>query len=264
MQFSETLRTLAAAGEEFTITVGDDWGQGRAIFGGLVAAAGNEAMRQLAPRDRRLRSLQTTFVGPAPAGTWRVRPRVLRVGKAVTLTHCEILDGDQVVATQVAVYGGPRLSAVSVSALQPAAAPRAVDDINEVRFRPEHGFPPFIQHFALRWAQGAKPFSGQQSPTKAFIRHRDPSPLTEAHIVALVDCIPTPALSMLKAPAPASSLVWTLEFIEHDFGFAPDRWWRIDTDLDAARDGYVQQSGVLIDPDGRPFALTRQLFVVFG
>lgn len=264
MQFSETLRTLVAADQEFTITAGEDWGQGRAIFGGLVAAAGNEAMRQLVPRDRQLRSLQTTFVGPAPAGTWRIRPRILRVGKAVTLAHCEILDGEHVLATQVGVYGGPRPSAVSVNARAAAAAPRAVDDINEVRFRPELGFPAFTQHFAMRWSQGAKPFTSEQSPTKAFIRHRDPAPLTESHIVALVDCIPTPAISMFKTPAPASSLVWTLEFIEHEFDFAPDRWWRIDTDLDAARDGYVQQSGVLIDPDGRPFALTRQLSVVFG
>jgi hypothetical protein len=93
----------------------------------------------------------------------------------------------------------------------------------------------------VRWAQGAKPYSSERSPTKAFIRHRDASPLTEAHVIALIDCIPTPALSMFKTPAPASSLVWTLEFISHDFDFAPERWWRIDTDLDAAADGYVQR-----------------------
>ena len=34
-------------------------------------------------------------------------------------------------------------------------------------------------------------------------------------MIALVDAIPTPALSMFKAPAPASSLVWTLELIGH-------------------------------------------------
>ena len=79
-----------------------------------------------------------------------------------------------------------------------------------------------------------------------------------------MDCIPTPALSMFHAPAPGSSLVWTLEFFEHDFDFAPERWWRIDTDIDAATDGYVNQSGVLIDPNGRAVALTRQLFAVFG
>ncbi|MGH8179102.1 MAG: acyl-CoA thioesterase [Steroidobacter sp.] len=264
MSFAEVLNSISADGSDFTVSVGEDWLQGRATFGGLVAAAGNEAMRRVVPRDRPLRSLQTTFVGPATPGTWRLRARVLRVGKAVTLAQCEILDGDQVAALQVGVYGGPRPSAVLVNP-QAKAAPRQVDDLNEVRFQPERGSPAFIQHFAVRWAQGAKPFSAERSPpTIAYIRHRDTAAVTESHVIALVDCIPTPALSMFKTPAPASSLVWTLEFIGHEFGFAPEQWWRIDTDLDAAADGYVQQSGVLIDPNGRPCALTRQLFVVFG
>jgi hypothetical protein len=42
--------------------------------------------------------------------------------------------------------------------------------------------------------------------------------------VAETDIIPTPALSMLKKPSPASSLTWTLELLRSDFaesGSAP-------------------------------------------
>jgi acyl-CoA thioesterase len=262
MRFSEILDSISATGDEFQVTVSDDWMQGRATYGGLVAAAGNETMRKLVPRDRALRSLQTTFVGPAAAGTWRIRARVLRVGRAVTLAQCEILDGDRVAAVQVGVYGMDRESAVLV---KPAAgdAPRRVGEINEVRYSPDR-FPAFVQHFALRWALGAKPFSSTRSPSKVFIRHRDPAPLTESHIVGLVDCIPTPALSMYQAPAPGSSLVWMLELFEHDLEFSPEDWWRIDSDIDAATGGYVNQTGLLHDPNGRPVALSRQLFAVFG
>ncbi|WP_116807893.1 acyl-CoA thioesterase [Steroidobacter cummioxidans] len=262
MQFSEILDSISATGEECQVTVSDDWLQGRATFGGLVAAVGNEAMRKLVPRDRPLRSLQTTFVGPASAGTWRMRARVLRVGRAVTLAQCEVLDGDQVAAVQVGVYGMDRESAVLV---KPAAVdpPRQVEDINEIRYSPERS-PAFIQHFALRVAEGAKPFTSTRSPTKVFIRHRDPAALTESHIVCLVDCIPTPALSMYRAPAPGSSLVWMLELFEHDLEFSPAAWWRIDSDIDAATGGYVNQTGLLHDPNGRPVALSRQLFAVFG
>jgi acyl-CoA thioesterase len=262
MQFSEILNSISATGEDCQVTVSDDWMQGRATFGGLVAAVGNEAMRKLVPRDRPLRSLQTTFIGPATAGTWRTRARVLRVGRAVTLAQCEVFDGDQVAAVQVGVYGMDRESAVLV---KPAAIdpPRKVEEINEVRYSPDR-FPAFVQHFALRWALGAKPFSGTRSASKVFIRHRDPAPLTESHIVGLVDCIPTPALSMYKAPAPGSSLVWMLEFFEHDLEFSPEAWWRIDSDIDAATGGYVNQTGILHDPNGRPVALSRQLFAVFG
>jgi acyl-CoA thioesterase len=262
MQFSEILSSITGEDSQFSVTVSEDWLQGRAMFGGLVAAAGNEAMRRLVPRDRPLRSLQTTFVGPANVGPWTLNARVLRVGKAVTLAHCEIIDAGQTVAVQVGVYGAARSSIVRV---KPAAspAPRKAEEINEVRFQSDRS-PPFAQHFALRVAFGAKPFSGTQSKTIMFIRHRDPSPLSESHVVALVDCIPTPALSIFTVPAPASSMVWTLEFFEHDFAFAADAWWRIDTDIDAATEGYVNQTGVLQDPNGRPVALSRQLFAVFA
>jgi hypothetical protein len=180
----------------------------------------------------------------------------------VTLAHCDIVDGDQVAAIQVGVYGLARPSLIT--ARPPVTeAPRKIEEINEVRFQPERA-PPFLQHFAHRWAKGAKPYSGTRSSSICFIRHRDPSPLTESHVVALVDCIPTPALSMLTAPAPASSLVWNLEFFEHEFAFGSDRWWRIDTDIDAATEGYVNQTGLLQDPDRRPVALSRQVFAVFG
>ena len=68
----------------------------------------------------------------------------------------------------------------------------------------------------------------------------------------------------MTAPAPASSLVWNLEFFEHEFGFGPDEWWRIDTDIDAASEGYVNQTGLLQDPKGQPVALSRQVFAIFG
>src|SRR5262245_26627270 len=114
MTLSEILAALEPTDSGFSVTIGPTWGQGRAMFGGLLAAVGNEAMRKTVPADRMLRSLQTTFVGPATPGTWQVKPRVLRVGRAATLVDCEILDGDQVVATLVGVYGLGRPSAVTL------------------------------------------------------------------------------------------------------------------------------------------------------
>jgi acyl-CoA thioesterase len=263
MLLSEILATLQPAADGHTVAVTEDWRQGRATYGGLVAAVGNEAMRKLVPAERPLRSLQTTFVGPASAGTWSLNTRVLRIGKAVTLTACDILDREQIVATQVGVYGSARNSVVSVRP-SVASATRSVEQLRDVGYKPGLA-PDFLQHFAIRWSEGKLPFSGSpQTPSKAFIHHRDPAPLTESALVALIDCIPTPAMSMMTSMAPASSLVWTLEFFEHELDFPPDSWWRIDTDLDAAKEGYVNQTGVLIDPNGRPVALSRQLFAIFG
>ena len=263
MLFSDILASIRFDGSTATVTVTDDWAQGRATYGGLVAAVGNEVMRKLVPAERLLRSLQTTFVGPAGPRTWRIKAEVLRVGKAVTLARCDIIDADAIAATLVGVYGGPRPSNVEVRP-RATSAVRNVDAINELRFQP--GLTPnFVQHFAVRWAAGAKPFSSAtQTSSQAFIRHRDTTALTESHVVGLIDCIPSPAMSMFKERAPSSSLVWTAEFFEHRCDFAPESWWRIDTDIDAATSGYVNQTGLLHDPNGTPVALTRQLVAVFG
>jgi acyl-CoA thioesterase len=261
--FSEVLASVRPEDDAFRATVTDDWAQGRATFGGLVAAVGNEVLRRLVPADRPLRSLQTTFIGPAGAGEWAITGRVLRVGKAVTLASCEIREGGHVVATLTGVYGFDRPSRVQI---RPQIRPteRAVNDLQDMRFVPGVA-PNFVQHFAVRWAHGARPFSGSDvSSSSAYVRHRDGGALTESHVVALIDAIPTPALQMLTAAAPASSLVWTLEFFEHDFPCSNEQFWRLDTQIDAATAGYVNQTTLVAAPSGQPVGLSRQLFAVFG
>lgn len=261
MLFSEILDSIRFSEAVAQVTVSDDWSQGRATYGGLVAAVGNTVMRALVPADRPLRSLQTTFVGPAGPTTWRIDARVLRVGKAVTLARCDIFDGEQMAATVVGVYGRQRSSSVD---LRPVAVPTATHEPFDV-WSPMLQPPVFLQHFAIRWTAGAQLFSGStRAATQAFIRHRDGAPLTESHVVGLIDCIPSPALGMIDKAAPASSLVWTLEFFEHRLDFAPEQWWRIDTTIDAATGGYANQTGLLHDPNGKPVALSRQLVAVFG
>jgi acyl-CoA thioesterase len=262
MYLSELLDNMKTEGTQCSVSVGEDWGQGRATFGGAVAAVGNEAMRRSVARDRALRSLQTTFVGPAKPGEWTISTRVLRVGRAVTIANSEIISDGEIAAHLVGVYGAARSSNVQVN-LARACDLRNVEEVEEVRVAFE-GAPRFLQQFAVRWIEGPALFRGVHTPGKAFIRHRDPAPLTESHVVALTDCLPTPAMSMFTSPAPASSLTWTLEFVAHDFEFAPDAWWRVDHDIESACDGYVSQTGTLYAPDGRPAALTRQMVAIFG
>ncbi|MEA3176156.1 MAG: hypothetical protein QOF42_3567, partial [Gammaproteobacteria bacterium] len=68
MLFSETLESLRPSDSGFSANIGDDWSQGRATFGGLVAAIGNEAMRRMVPIDRPLRGLNVTFAAPVAVG----------------------------------------------------------------------------------------------------------------------------------------------------------------------------------------------------
>jgi acyl-CoA thioesterase len=268
MRFSETLATLRARsdGESgLTAQIGPDWSQGRASYGGIVAAFGNESMRRLVPADRPLRGLDVTFVGPASTGPIEVQAEILRVGKAVTIAHSRVISQGQVAATITGIYGAARPSSLNIP-----AAPRGPTPPPEqmIATRPpaRNSGLQFAQHFDVCWIEGSpRPFvSAGISDSKAYIRHRDPSALTETHLVCLLDCIWTPALQMLSAPTPSSSLNWRLEFLRHDYSFAPDAWWRIDTQTNAAAEGYISHSSVVLDPRGEPAALSYQIVAVFG
>ena len=264
MLFSETLASMQAMDQGWSAVIGEDWSQGRGTFGGMVAALGNEAMRRLVPADRQLRGLETVFVGPAFPGEVRMQAEILRVGKAVTIAGARLWSADQIAATFTGIYGAPRTTQISISP-QANSGVRAAQDLPDSIFPPGTPAPAFVQHFGLRFAEGSRPFTGLKSRlSKAYIRHKDPAPLTESHVVALIDCIPSPLMQMMTKPAPSNSLTWTLQFQRHDYTFAPDAWWRMDTEVDSAGDGYACETSVVLDPAGVPAALSRQLVVVFG
>lgn len=263
MLFSETMASLRPVDSGWTADVGADWSQGRATFGGLVAALGNEAMRRQVPLERPLRALNVTFAGPVVAGPVHIRVHIVRVGKAVTIARADLMSSDALAATMIGIYGLARSTSVRIA---PAAAEsaRGVDELDD-SLPPPVGAPAFLQHFALRWAEGTRPYTATPlNRSKAYIRHRDTAALSESHVVALIDCIPSPVLQMMSQPAPASSLIWTLEFLRHDHQFAADAWWRIDTEVPSSLDGYASQSSLITNPAGLPAAFSRQLVAVFG
>jgi acyl-CoA thioesterase len=264
MLFSETLESVRSSGSGFIADVGEDWSQGRATFGGMVAALGNEAMRRLVPMDRPLRALNVTFVAPLVHGLVHINTRVLRVGKVVTIAQAELISAGAVAATMTGIYGSARATSIVIEPARSGVAPR-VENLPDSAYPPALGGPAFLQHFALRWAEGTRPFTATPlSRSKAYIRHRETGTIGESHLVALIDVIPSPLLQMMSTPAPASSLVWTLEFLRHDYQFDAGAWWRIDTEVPSAKDGYASQGSMLLNPDGVPMALSQQLVAVFG
>jgi len=263
MLFSETLASMQPQEGGWRAVIGEDWSQGRATFGGMLAALGNEAMRRLVPADRELRGLETIFVGPAPAGEVGLDAEVLRVGKAVTIARARLWSDGKVAAALTGIYGAARATALAMTPTL-ATGVRPALDFPE-RTGAEMGGPSFVRHFGYRWAEGARPFGGSNLRTsKIYVRHKDPAPLSESHVVALIDCIPSVILQLMNAPAPSSSLTWTVQVLRHDCSFHPTAWWRIDAEVNSAADGYSCESCLLIDPSGAPAALARQMVAVFG
>jgi acyl-coenzyme A thioesterase PaaI-like protein len=254
------LARLRAEPGRASLDITPDWLQGRTVFGGLQAAVALRAMRTLVP-DVPLRTLQGTFLAPAPQGTLTATARVLRTGKSAIHVEARLVDGDATLALLVGVFGAARASTVS---LVPRQAP--VDATKPLDFGYIPGvMPAFTQHFKVRFLRGGVPYSGsKQADNVLEVSLRDSGPCTEGHLLAMADFIPPIALSHLRTPVPGSTLTWMIETLADRFeGLSLDNW-RIDATMAAARDGYTSQSLVVWGPHGEPLATSRQSMVVFG
>ena len=251
-------------------TVGADWGQGRTLFGGLLSALSVVAMRDVCGQDWPLRALQTSFVGPvAPGAAFEVQVTLLRQGKHVrqvqALVRQNDAQGQSVVAgVLLAVFGNARESSLPLLTQVQRPAARSAQESMALPFLP--GLTPnYVQHVEFRLSEGSFPFTGADSWSDCtFVRVRESEGLDpELLSVILADVGATPALSRLKAPAPASSVSWSLELRP-----VPDAdvaaLWRTDKDTLAAGEGYVNDRTLLWTPDGHLAALGYQVQGVYA
>ncbi|MCQ4287497.1 thioesterase family protein [Pseudomonas stutzeri] len=249
------------------IIVPATWGQGRAGFGGLVAALVYEAMHAQVPEGRPVRSLAITFVGPLMVDTpVSFEAEVLREGKAVSQVLGRAVQDGQVVTIIQGSFGAARTSAIQVPA-EPAPAMPPVDECQELPYVPGVA-PEFTRYLAMRWGIGGLPFSGNPSREMGgWVRLRgevEREPVTVAHLLALVDAWPPAPLSHLKRFAPGSSLTWTIEFIQPVPQFDTHEWCRYRAVIEHAQDGYGHCAAALWTAEGELVALSRQTVTVFG
>ncbi len=265
MEFAELIDRLQQHPTQMRIPA--SWAQGRASFGGLVAALGYLQMQSQVPAGRPLRSLALTFVGPVePELEVTFEARVLREGKAVSQVFGQVLQQGQVVTLLQGSFGAARPSRVSLPA-EPAPAMKAVGECQELPYLPGVT-PAFTQHLAMRWAVGGLPFSNTPSRQMGgWVQLRGEQAhnrLTEAHLLALVDAWPPATLPFLSAPAPGSSLTWTIEFIQPLAELPGNAWCQYLAQIEQAGDGYGHVAAKLWSEEGVLLATSRQVVTVFA
>lgn len=264
MTFAELLAALAdSPHQEVTIPTG--WAQGRAGYGGLIAALVYQGMRDQVASDRPVRSLAITFVGPvAPGQSMQVEAQVLREGKAVTQMLGMGKQNGQVMCIMQGSFGASRESVVAVQSL-PAPAAKAPAECIEMPYV-EGLNPVFIKHFAVRWAFGDLPFThSRKREMGGWMRFReDEGSIHEGHILGLVDVWPPALLPHLPKPVPASSLTWTIEFMQPQPDIGNTDWLLYRAEIEHACDGYGHVSAMVWREDGTLVAISRQTVTVFG
>ena len=246
-----------------TTRFSENWSQGRSAFGGLSAAFAVTAMRKKLAQPQTIRSLMVSFIAPVSPGEVNVEANVLREGRNVTQCSANVLSQGQIALQAMAAFGNSR------EAFKPAAAGNKELPSRDsgICFRDNAKRQlPFLQYFDGCWTDGGIPFSGNYIPfLSMWVRHKqDVSRFPVEKLIAIADIPPPVLLSHFeKPPVPASSLSWSLEFVEAPEDIT-DEWFYLEFEVEAAADGYTQQSGRIYDGLGRLVALTRQCMVYFG
>jgi acyl-CoA thioesterase len=261
--FSALLDSINPASESPSITIPLTWGQGRATFGGLVAAAAVRVLRGEAGK-RPLRSLQVMFSEAVRPGVCEVEARIIREGKmSATTTEAAVLQDGGIPCSVLATFAARRGSAVVVPGPPRPEAPPP-EDAREMPYI-EGVVPTFMQHLEYRFTQGGFPFSGTDASAEAgWIRFRNPQTAAPEEIVlALVDAWPPPVIQMLDEAAPSVSINWQLDLADVPKDVDAQGWWFFESHAVHADGGYAQIRSTLWTPDGDFVAASSQTFAVF-
>jgi len=258
--FTDLLAAIKREGDDFRVTISDDWLQGRTAYGGLSAALCVEAAMRAVPGLPTLRSAQFTLIGPA-AGPLIMRASVLRRGKSAVFVGVDLSGEAGLAARAVLSFGVARNSAI------------AYEDLPMPKVTPLADSPPFFaegrnpitfqQHFEHRIAGGTRPLSGGTPEYLIWYRHRDERARTGiVPLIALADGPPPAIMAMFPQFAPISTMTWSVDVLV-DEPATTDGWWLIQSKAETAANGYSTQAMMVWNAQGKPVIAHRQNVAIF-
>lgn len=247
------------------VVVPSSWAQGRTVFGGLSAGLLYQAIVNQWASPLVLRSMSAHFLRPLKVDVpFAIQVEVLRQGKNTAVIEAQAIQGGEVSVTMTTCFGVARATKIVVKA----------DDQHHMR-APKRGSilmkmpvlaPAFLRHVDLDIVAGGMPFvGGKASGYSGYMRFKKhPVAITDAYIIALIDCWPPTVLQLIKGPAPASTLSWNLEFIHPHKPISPSSWLGYQAVTRQSDDGFAHTEANIWDADGKLIAISRQLVAVFA
>lgn len=269
MHFSAIIQRIKDQPASAMHRISPEWGQGRAIFGGIMGAMLYTAMRREIGVDRCILSFMMSFIAPLAADTdFTVEASTLRAGKNTVQIEGKIIQDGQTVATALALFGVLRESAIHVDALLAPHAP-APDALPALPYIPNI-VPEFTRQMDYRWAFGGLPFSGTAAREMGgWVRLKNENPIqntditdADARLIALIDAWPPATLPLLNKPAPASTMTWGINFIQ-PAPTSDQNWLLYRANIDHAASGYGQIRAHIWNQAGDLIALSSQTVAVF-
>lgn len=222
--------------------------------GGFVAGLCLNAAVPLLGEGRVPRSLHALFLAPAAEGTLAMDATLVREGGSSAVVA--VTAGD---ALRVHVVGGrPRGDAVLPA--EPAPAVPGPEECDDTPLPVD--FVPFSQHFAWRFATGARPFtSGPDAELLAWVRPRREAPIDAAALVLLVDAMPPAVYAVASTPVAVPTVDLTVSFTDTP---AATGWVLLRIRTRSAAGGWCLDDSEVWDAEGRLLARGRQTRRVLG
>lgn len=242
------------------------WLQGRTIFGGLSTAMMlHKATLAVNDSTKRLLSTSVSFVGPVQDKPVKVTVEVLRKGKSVTTIEARVWQDDAVMSILIASFGSERESNLNIQQQRPAPNYPSPDELLIV---PHNKLmPQCYQNFDLAWAEGGYPCSGSEQPDfGGWFRFTDKfgqGDMSTAEFIALLDIWPAGAFTVLKVPAPGSSLSWHVTLLD-SVNYQRLDWFKYKVFTDHAENGYASEYAHIWDSNDHLIAISRQTVTIFS
>lgn len=262
----DSVKQQTKSGQDNTsLVVANSWTQGRTLYGGISSSLVYQAMREAVDVTKIMRSLTTNFIGPIQADAeFTIAVEVLREGKNVTQVLGRLIQNGKVAVMSQASFGVARESKVHVSNtlqnhMDYPLKPNFTPSIPKVT-------PKFLGHFDLAKDKGGWPFTGKkESALHGWMRFKKPpNDFADAHLIALIDIWPPTVLQMLRWPAMASTMSWSLEFIHPHQKMSGSDWFAYQANTRQAADGYAHTEANIWDKHGSLVAISRQVVAVFA
>jgi acyl-CoA thioesterase len=247
------------------LSVTENWTQGRTLYGGISASLVYQAALGLVDSDKKLRALNTHFIGPIEADSpFTIKVEKLREGKSTTVVRGDIFQNEKIALSALVTFGIDRESEIQIDNL----IEHQMEKPLKASFMPiiPKITPNFIGNFEMAKVLGDWPITGsKQSVLHGWMRFKQPPVLfTDAHLVAIIDMWPPTVIQMLSYPAPASTMSWNLEFIYPHRAFKNDEWFAYQASTRQASSGYAHTEANIWDESGALVAISRQTVAVFA
>jgi acyl-CoA thioesterase len=260
------LFSLAEISKE--IQIPETWGQGRTVFGGLIAALLiKQAQHLVSEKNKTLRSVSITFVGPVLSGvSAEIQSKILRSSQSSSIIEVQLIQNSEIQTTIIACFGIARSSIIKVDHPfdKPNLKPR--EELNLIPYIPSL-MPEFTQHFDFLLADGGMPISkSSRSDFSGWMRFKESENISEielAHLFILMDMWPTSVIQMFDRPAPSSTLTWNFDMIGIDVDYSKNLWWQFEVESEYAQNGYNYEVAKLWDENGNLISVGRQTVAIY-